>query len=148
MCRGSSPRRTTIAAVGVVLIARVVARQANLCSLLSSILLTYLTLGHVPWSHRPEWVWIPLCETNVALWFSGPRFYQMCRDGYRRSCRPLFIAFSSYAFPDSPLSKMNPRYLILVVSCSLCPERGGSFRPLKSLFPCEWHYHHLLWIDW
>jgi len=30
-------------------------------------------------------------------------------------------------------SRINLRYLTLVVSCKVCPERVGSFRPLKSL---------------
>ena len=42
-----SPRRTSIAAVGVIVIAPLIAKQANLCNLLNCVLLTLLlTLGH------------------------------------------------------------------------------------------------------
>jgi hypothetical protein len=58
----------------------------------------------------------------------------MCPYKTKKPCEDLCITFCSCAFHVYPLSIMRPSYLTSVVSCSVCPERVGYFRLLRSLF--------------
>lgn len=51
-----------------------------------------------------------------------------------KALRVLFITSFSSAFHINCSSRISPRHMTLVVNCYVCPERVGSFKPLKSLF--------------
>ena len=65
--------------------------------------------------------------------FQNPGFTK-CALQVQKSLYASFITFVSCAFHVNPLSRKSLRYLTSEVSCNVCPQEVGSFRPLKSLF--------------
>jgi hypothetical protein len=83
-----SPRRMSIAAVGAIFIVPVIAKQASLCNLLTSLLLSlYVSVGHQTVEPQGSVGLIAMVYVQYTSLVLDPEFYQMCPYKSRKTCR-------------------------------------------------------------
>jgi hypothetical protein len=137
--------------MGIIFISPVLARKAISVTYWSPSCWHCISpLATKPWSCRSVRAWYHGVDPMYHPGFQTPGFTKCSLTGAKSpvglihifqlclSCQSLVQSESKvwklWNCGEKKVKKMSPRYLTLVVSCSLCPLRVSYFRPLESLF--------------